>query len=403
MSRINRKIILVSTPLSPMMIILLGLMVYILIDMRHQEASHQYRDRVSHLGSKHPPLVDHPIRLDRHPDHIHSFPLSRPRVHSHPHGTENPIKQLHSQGYYKIDRVWDQNSGAGLQAVNQDGTVDYHAMKRYIDTQMLPAINNAVPVIPNPIYGKFRFSDNNNSTDAALHHGDIYNHTDQELIPIYTCLIYFDDAEVEVVPGTHHLPTFKETSTAQKWAQKKKLQFRPGDMLIFHANLHHRGVGYSPSGHRRILQVFNIFPNREIHAIHNPRLHTMQTSQSFWAELGGKGLKTLATMPMMINVACIISYVLVCNSWQYKLALADIPSSEKQGRYLSYEPGKNKRIELCSRSEPVNVNIVCDPEFQKLDPSTYYLKYAAIMMLVQGLGGYAVYRWNPMKRRRGRK
>lgn len=89
MSRINRKMILVSTPLSPMMIILLGLMVYILIDMRHQEASHSNQYRVSHLGSKHPPLVDHPILLDRHPDHIHSFPFSPPRVHSHPHGTDS--------------------------------------------------------------------------------------------------------------------------------------------------------------------------------------------------------------------------------------------------------------------------------------------------------------------------
>ena len=45
----------------------------------------------------------------------------------------DPIQQLHSQGYYKIDKAWDQNSATGLQAVNKDGTVDYHAMKQYID------------------------------------------------------------------------------------------------------------------------------------------------------------------------------------------------------------------------------------------------------------------------------
>lgn len=83
----SRKIILVSTPLSPMMIILLGLMVYILIDMRHQEPNHSKQYKVSHLNYEHHPLVDHPILLDRHPDHIHS--LSRPRVHSHPHGTDS--------------------------------------------------------------------------------------------------------------------------------------------------------------------------------------------------------------------------------------------------------------------------------------------------------------------------
>ena len=304
------------------------------------------------------------------------------------------IEQLHNKGYYKVDKAWDRSSSLGLQGMNGDGTVDYHAMKRYIDMQMLPAINNAVPVIPSPIYGKFRFSDNNNSTDAALHHGDIYNYTDQNIIPIYTCLIYFDNAEIEVVPGTHRLSTFKETSTSQKWSQKTKLKFRPGDMLIFHANLHHRGVGYSLSGHRRILQVFNIFPDKDIHAAHNPILHTMQTSKTFWTESGGMALRTLATMPSMINIACIVSYVLVCNSWHYKIALADIPSSEKRGHYISYEPGKNKRIELCNQSEPVNVNIICDPDYQKIDPSTHYYKHAAAIMVLLGLGSTAVYRWN---------
>ena len=313
------------------------------------------------------------------------------------------IEHLHDKGYYKVDRSWDRSSSLGLRGVNGDGTVDYQTMKKYIDRQMLPAINNAVPVIPTPIYGKFRFSDNNNSTDAALHHGDIYNYTDQDLIPIYTCLIYFDDAEIEVVPGTHNLSTFKKTSTSQKWTQKTKIKFRPGDMLIFHANLHHRGVGYSPSGHRRILQVFNIFPNKDIHALHNPRLHTMQTSKSFWTESGGNALKVLATVPAMINIACIMSYVLVCNSWQYRIALADIPSSEKRGQYISYEPGKNKRIELCSRSEPLNVNIICDPEYQKIDPSTHYYKHAAAIALLPGLGGYAVYQGMSRKRGRGRK
>lgn len=92
MSRINRKIILVSTPLSPMMIILLGLMVYILIDMRltnsNQETTHSSQYKSSHLVSTQPP-PHNPILLDHHPDHIHSFPLSRPRVHSHPHGTNS--------------------------------------------------------------------------------------------------------------------------------------------------------------------------------------------------------------------------------------------------------------------------------------------------------------------------
>lgn len=85
MSRINRKIILISTPLSPMILILFGVMVYILLDMRHQEPNYTSCQRATH---EHASLVD-PILLDRHPDHIHSFPVFRPRVHSHPHGTDS--------------------------------------------------------------------------------------------------------------------------------------------------------------------------------------------------------------------------------------------------------------------------------------------------------------------------
>lgn len=87
MNRMSRKLILISTPLSPMIVVLLGFMVYIIIDLRYQEASHT--NRLKHLSHDHHLLVDRPILLDHHPDHIHSFPLSRPRLHSHPHNTDS--------------------------------------------------------------------------------------------------------------------------------------------------------------------------------------------------------------------------------------------------------------------------------------------------------------------------
>jgi hypothetical protein len=84
----SRNIIFVS-PI-PMIIILVGFMFYILIDMRHQA---QESSQINYLSHDYPPLVDyHPILLDQPPptipDHHHP-PLSRPRVHSHPHGTDS--------------------------------------------------------------------------------------------------------------------------------------------------------------------------------------------------------------------------------------------------------------------------------------------------------------------------
>ena len=82
MSRMNRKMMIIFTPLSPMIVILLGFMVYIIIDMKYEA---QQKNHLISDASHYPMVAEHPILRD----HVHSFPLSRPRVHSHPHGTDS--------------------------------------------------------------------------------------------------------------------------------------------------------------------------------------------------------------------------------------------------------------------------------------------------------------------------
>ena len=57
-------------------------------------------------------------------------------------------------------------------------------MKHFIDTCFLPTIQENVKGITSPSYGKFRYSDKNNATDAATFHGDVYNHSNHDTIPI---------------------------------------------------------------------------------------------------------------------------------------------------------------------------------------------------------------------------
>ena len=82
MNRMNRKIVLISTPLSPMIVILLGFMIYIIIDLRYQTKEQNHTNHLTSHESSHLLLTDHPILLDRHPDHLHSN-------HSHPHSTDS--------------------------------------------------------------------------------------------------------------------------------------------------------------------------------------------------------------------------------------------------------------------------------------------------------------------------
>ena len=76
-------------------------------------------------------------------------------------------------------------------------------MKSFIDKIILKKIQQNCEYLPDPKYVKYRFSNNNNSTDASTFHGDVYNHTKSELLPIYTCLCYFDEAEMELIPASH--------------------------------------------------------------------------------------------------------------------------------------------------------------------------------------------------------
>jgi len=49
------------------------------------------------------------------------------------------------------------------------------------------------------------------------------------------------------------------------YQKKKILTIHRRDILIFHATLHHRGINYNKHEHRRLLQVFEIFPDKSIY------------------------------------------------------------------------------------------------------------------------------------------
>lgn len=155
-----------------------------------------------------------------------------------------------------------------LSCVQSDNLVNYHIMKQFIDNCFFPTIQQSTTIIKNPKYVKFRFSNNNNSTDASTFHSDIYNHTNSEILPIYTCLCYFDDSQLEVIPGSHIKSNNITITSLQSYSNKVIINVNRGDILIFHANLHHRGVNFGSSRNRRLLQVFEVFPDENIYIIH---------------------------------------------------------------------------------------------------------------------------------------
>ena len=153
----------------------------------------------------------------------------------------------------------------GLSSI-EDKQVDYKKTKQFIDEIFLYKIKEVSGFITDPRYVKFRLSNNNNSNDASTFHGDIYNKTKSEFLPIYTCLCYFDDAELEIIPGSHKYNN--PGWSYQSYNKKQIIHVKRGDILIFHANTHHRGVKFNKMNNRRLLQVFEVFPDKETYDEH---------------------------------------------------------------------------------------------------------------------------------------
>jgi hypothetical protein len=52
----------------------------------------------------------------------------------------------------------------------------------------------------------------------------------------------------------------------------------PGDIVVFNAVISHRGVNFSNGENRRVLQVFELFPTRELHDQNVSKFLTCDTS-----------------------------------------------------------------------------------------------------------------------------
>ena len=295
---------------------------------------------------------------------------------------------LSEDGYVLLPSVLtDKDIHDGLSSI-EGNQVDYVKMKQFIDGPFLNNISQYCRSIPSPRYVKFRFSDNNNATDAATFHGDIYNHSPSKLMPIYTCLCYFDKAQLEVVPGSH-LPNKKWS--VQQYQDRKVLDMKRGDILVFHANMHHRGINYYKTPHRRLLQVFEVFPDRATYEEHAPKLIMVQTStNSTIRELVNPLMIQLAKNTTAINLVNFCHYMFVNNDLQYKVSLMDIEPWHKRGNYVSYEPVRRVKMEDI-QYEDLNVNIICDSAIQTRGSGKYYLYWFLVIIVM-----YLLYRFYKM-------
>lgn len=283
------------------------------------------------------------------------------------------MNELNNNGYIIIKNkmsIVEQKSG--LSCINGD-KVNYTVLKTFIDNVFLPKTP-----FSDPIYLKARISNNNNSIDAAVLHSDVYNFTSETEIPMYTALCYFDKAELELIPKSHIMP---RSSFMDDNNNRIILHLEPGDIVVFNAVITHRGVNFSKGENRRVLQVFEIFPTRELHEQNISKFLTCDTST------GNKNEKNLlyyiAQVQWLINIVNFVAFYLSFNDLKYKVLGMDLPPWQKKDRYISYEPGG--RVEYKDGLiDDNNINVIFnDSEIVKY--SNFYAWIIFICFIIIGL------------------
>jgi hypothetical protein len=298
---------------------------------------------------------------------------------------------MDQDGYVLLSNVLTESEiQIGLDCISND-KVDYTHMKEFIDKIFLKTIQKKCEHIPEPKYVKYRFSNNNNSTDASTFHGDIYNHTKSELLPIYTCLCYFDTSHLEIIPGSHKYNN--NDWSIRTYNRKKIIQVNRGDILIFHANIHHRGVRFGTQENRRLLQVFEVFPDKPTYDEHASNLISVQTSNhSLIKNVINPIMYQAAKIPYVIDAINFINYIFVYNDLQYKVTMMDLAPYDKRDKYITYEPGRRVYMDETTYEE-LNVNVVCDRNIETAQPSSFYLYVYILYWIVSFILIYLIVKW----------
>lgn len=209
--------------------------------------------------------------------------------------------QLETEGYYIMRNVLSESEiKHGLSCINKEGTqVIYSEIQTFIKGNMLNKVQNLLqwPLID---YVKYRVSDNNNSVDASGFHRDIaYQGNDKFFVPpVYTCLTYFDRTVMELIPQSHKRQHYDLSDLYDLYNTKLNLEIQPGDILIFHSSMLHRGIFTQKLPHRRVIQVFEVFNSEKTLQEMIPRIMHVKGDEKYGSFMiqASKGVGPLISM-----------------------------------------------------------------------------------------------------------
>ena len=224
----------------------------------------------------------------------------------YPKGFEDINRQIHEDGFIlvrqciKRDTIRKFKDSVGKTEVNYRGmTPVLHDMKT-----SLREIFGWEPVMT-----KYRVSNQENKIDASFLHNDLKNVSRTNVpIPCHTVLLYGDRGRMQIIPGSHHSTHESIIHAVRDLNNIITIDIEPGDLLVFNASIMHRGVFFNTEDNRRLLQIFEVYPNEETFNKFAPMVDTSYVNKSPILRTLQEVNKKTATHPIINELTNIIMY-----------------------------------------------------------------------------------------------
>lgn len=156
---------------------------------------------------------------------------------------------------------------------------------------------------------KYRVSNHENKIDASFLHNDVKNISRTNThIPCHTVLLYGDKGRLQLIPKSHRKTHISLIHATYDLSNLITVDIEPGDLLVFNASLMHRGIFFNTEDHRRLMQIFEVYPNQETFNKFATKVDTSYVNKSDTLKTLQNVNRRTATQPMINEITNILMY-----------------------------------------------------------------------------------------------
>lgn len=180
---------------------------------------------------------------------------------TYPKGFEDVNARLHEDGFLLVRQCVNPETIEQFNDNVSKTTVNYEGMTPVV-SDMKTYLHKLLGW--EAIMTKFRVSNQENKIDASFLHNDLKNVSRTNTpIPCHTVLLYGDKGRMQLIPRSHHRTHESVIHATRDLLRTVTIDINPGDLLVFNASIIHRGIFVNTKCNRRLMQIFEVYPNQE--------------------------------------------------------------------------------------------------------------------------------------------